>query len=175
MVATGGRQRWLEVVFHNSLLFVVDCCIEQITSGILVLKTIEIIFKNYEISWNLKRFWLTGNMKSELPDMHTAWKVSKYGVISGPHFSVFSPNAGKYEPEITPYLNTFHAVAGRISSFGVAHEETYIQNFYTELTWNGGKMFVKHILRISFSMRLWKICLGTYASNSYAFKSEAFI
>ena len=30
-------------------------------------------------------------------------------------------------------------------------------------------MLVKHILRISFSMRLWKICLGTYASNSYAF------
>ena len=30
-------------------------------------------------------------------------------------------------------------------------------------------MLVKHILGISFSMRLWKICLGTYASNSYAF------
>ena len=36
------------------------------------------------------------------------WKVSKYGVFSGPYFpafwlnteiSVFSPNAGKYEPE----------------------------------------------------------------------------
>ena len=50
----------------------------------------------------------------------TAWKVSKYGVISGPYFpgfglnterySVFSPNAGKYGPEITPYLDTFHAV-----------------------------------------------------------------
>ena len=49
----------------------------------------------------------------------TAWKVAKYGVISGPYFpafglnterSVFSPNAGKYEPEITPYLDTFHAV-----------------------------------------------------------------
>ena len=24
--------------------------------------------------------------------------------------SVFSPNAGKYEPEKTPYLDTFHAV-----------------------------------------------------------------
>ena len=33
----------------------------------------------------------------------TAWKFSKYGVISG-------PNTGKYEPEITPYLDTFHAV-----------------------------------------------------------------
>ena len=27
-----------------------------------------------------------------------------------PYFSVFSPNTGKYGPEITPYLDTFHAV-----------------------------------------------------------------
>ena len=33
----------------------------------------------------------------------TAWKVSKCGVISGPYFPVFGP-------EITPYLDTFHAV-----------------------------------------------------------------
>ena len=26
------------------------------------------------------------------------------------YISVFSPNAGKYGPENTPYLNTFHAV-----------------------------------------------------------------
>ena len=25
-------------------------------------------------------------------------------------FSAFSPNTGKYGPEITPYLDTFHAV-----------------------------------------------------------------
>ena len=50
--------------------------------------------------------------------------MSKYGVISGPYFpafglnteryqkylSVFSPNAGKCGPEITPYLDTFYAV-----------------------------------------------------------------
>ena len=48
----------------------------------------------------------------------TAWKVPKYGVISGPYFSVFglnaeiyfSTNTGKCGPEITPYLDTFHAV-----------------------------------------------------------------
>ena len=39
--------------------------------------------------------------------MSTAWKVPKYGAISG---QVFSPNTGKYRPEITPYLDTFHAV-----------------------------------------------------------------
>ena len=49
--------------------------------------------------------------------------MSKYGVISGPYFpvfgpylsfqylSVFSPNTGKYGPEITPYLDSFHAMS----------------------------------------------------------------
>ena len=40
----------------------------------------------------------------------TAWKVSKYRVISGSYFPVFTPSTGKYEPEITPYFNTFHVV-----------------------------------------------------------------
>ena len=50
----------------------------------------------------------------------TAWKVSKYGVISGPYFpafrlnmeiySVFSPNTGKCGPESNSYLDTFQAV-----------------------------------------------------------------
>ena len=34
----------------------------------------------------------------------------KYGVFSGPYLSVFSQNAGKYGPEKTPYLDTFHAL-----------------------------------------------------------------
>ena len=36
--------------------------------------------------------------------------MSKYGVISRPHFLIFSPDTGKYGQEITPYLDTFHAV-----------------------------------------------------------------
>ena len=40
----------------------------------------------------------------------TAWKVSKYGAMSGPYFPVCGLNTGKYGPEITPYLVTFHAV-----------------------------------------------------------------
>ena len=36
--------------------------------------------------------------------------MSKYGVISDPYFPVFGLATGKYEPEITPYLDTFHAV-----------------------------------------------------------------
>ena len=36
--------------------------------------------------------------------------MSKYGVIFGPYFPVFGLNTEKYRPEITPYLDTFHAV-----------------------------------------------------------------
>ena len=36
--------------------------------------------------------------------------MSKYGVFSGPYFSVFGLNAEKYGQEKTPYLDTFHAV-----------------------------------------------------------------
>ena len=32
------------------------------------------------------------------------------------YLSVFTPNAGKYEPGITPYLDTLHAVVGPILS-----------------------------------------------------------
>ena len=56
------------------------------------------------------------------------WKMSKYGVFSGryfpysdwirrftdfsgPYFPAFSPNTGKYGPEKTLYLNTFHTVS----------------------------------------------------------------
>ena len=42
--------------------------------------------------------------------MITTWKELKYGVIFGPYFPVFGLDAGKYGPEKTPYLNTFHAV-----------------------------------------------------------------
>ena len=36
------------------------------------------------------------------------------------YLSVFSPNAGKHGPEITPYLDTFHAVLGPLKKVKVA-------------------------------------------------------
>ena len=40
--------------------------------------------------------------------------MSKYGVFSGPYFPLFSPNTGKYGPEKTPYLDTFHTVLATV-------------------------------------------------------------
>ena len=58
-------------------------------------RTAMIFFQKMKIKW-FKKY------------LSTAWKVSKYGVISGPYF--FNPNTGKHGSEITPYFDTFHAV-----------------------------------------------------------------
>ena len=50
------------------------------------------------------------NLKAQVVLNITAWKMSKYGVISVLYFPVFSPNTGKYGPEITPCLDIIHAV-----------------------------------------------------------------
>ena len=54
-------------------------------------------------------FWFLANL-NYYAKPSTAWKVPKYGVVSGAYFPVFGLKTGKYRPEITPYLNTFHAV-----------------------------------------------------------------
>ena len=48
----------------------------------------------------LTREWSGLTLISEFSEFSaTAWKVSKYGVFSGPYFPVFSPNVEKYGPE----------------------------------------------------------------------------
>ena len=54
-------------------------------------------------------------LKSKMFQVHViasihCMKVSKYGVISGAYFPVFSKNTEKYGPEITAYMDTFHVV-----------------------------------------------------------------
>ena len=39
----------------------------------------------------------------------------KYGVFSGLYFPVFNPNTGKYGPEKTPHLDTFHTLLLRFA------------------------------------------------------------
>ena len=43
-------------------------------------------------------------------ESNTVGIVSKYRVFSGPYFPLFGLNTGKYGPEKTPHLDTFHAV-----------------------------------------------------------------
>ena len=45
--------------------------------------------------------------------------MSKYGVFSSPYFLVFSANTGKYGPEKTPYLDTFHTVNLELKNFSL--------------------------------------------------------
>ena len=55
-------------------------------------------------SCSMEMFWKMLSIKIlHVTLYYIAWKVSKYGVIS-------EPNTGKYRPEITSCLDTFHAV-----------------------------------------------------------------
>ena len=57
------------------------------------------IFRTHILSSALKFWWELSFTPLTLPE----WKVSKYQVIP-------RPNTGKYRPEISLYLDTFHAV-----------------------------------------------------------------
>ena len=47
---------------------------------------------------------------------YTAWKVSKYEVISVPYFPVLGLNKGKCGPEITLHWGTFHTVTVNVAA-----------------------------------------------------------
>ena len=64
--------------------------------------------------------------------------MSKYGVISGPYFPVFGLNTASYGPEISPCLDTFHAV--EVVEFFVTSSEI-IQRFL----WVTSNVFDKYI------------------------------
>ena len=70
-------------------------------------------------STNGKRLTTRSKKKSLTCPLITGWKVSKYGVLPGPYIPAFSPNAEKYGPEKTPYLDTFHAVNELVQMFNV--------------------------------------------------------
>ena len=59
-------------------------------------------------------------------------KVTKYGVLSGPHSPVFGPNTGKYGPEKTPYLETLFTQCepGTLLANGTSR---FYQSFLDEL------------------------------------------
>ena len=54
-------------------------------------------------SYKFLKIFRNSYSAQNLGTANTEWKVSKYGVISG-------PSTGKYGPETTLYLDTFHAV-----------------------------------------------------------------
>ena len=77
------------------------------------------------------------NCQSYSDYTHTARKVSKYGVFPGPHFLAFGLNIGKYGPEKTPYLDTFHALSKRkIKHHVTPQSKKYFQKILQSLPEN---------------------------------------
>ena len=68
-------------------------------------------------------------MLTKVKQLFTTWKVSIYGVFSG-------SNTGKYGPEKTTYLDTFHAVVYIWYVFSSEFREMFPRSFLAEhLQW----------------------------------------
>ena len=78
-----------EMYLEPSRASVIELC-----SGSIFAKMFECVPKTSLLRWGIY---------SEDYSNHS-WKVSKYGVLSGPYFPVFGLNTGNYGPEKTPYL-----------------------------------------------------------------------
>ena len=65
-----------------------------------------------------------GNMKNKIL-LIIAWRVTKYGVFSG-------SNVGKYGPEKTAYLDTFHAVY-LFKTMSIKYWQFYLENQICEV------------------------------------------
>ena len=81
-----------------------------------------ILLLKYHVNMIKNKVWIIENNRKNSPfssveickisDLNalcttTAWKVSKYGVFSGPYFPGFWLNTGKYGPEKTLYFGHF--------------------------------------------------------------------
>ena len=103
----------------------------------------------------IKDFWPSRELHLNIS---TGWKVSKYGVISGPYSPVFSPNTGKYGPEITPYwsrsvrqMDTFSS-SYRIFSWGNSKISSF-QCFRKSVFW-WNYIPSEHLQEIQFSVKM---------------------
>ena len=92
-------------------------------------------------------------MLISLFELFTVWKVSKYGVFSGPYFPVFRVNAEIYGPEKTPYLDTFHEV---FNNFFVGWVRTSVRTFRS----------FKNMCSF-FSIQIWAILIVLYISPRF--------
>ena len=124
-------------IFKSALVFL---WFQGGRSKLIRLNPLNITSEIWSRSLNLKvKYYLelnvnhrfSGNNSVRKVVQFTAWTLSKYGVFSGPYFpafglnterlSLFSPNAGKWGPGKTPYLDTFHAVVVRKPSVDAKH------------------------------------------------------
>ena len=73
--------------------------------------------------------------------------MSKYGVFSVSYFPVFGLNTGKYGPEQTPYLDTFHAVITPCHYWATKRQAALFNNYFTII---GFKKFKSFFSRTAF-------------------------
>ena len=101
----------------------------------------------------------------------TAWKLSKYGVFCGPYSSVFSPNTGRYGPEIT-YLDTFHAVNVFWKPFSAYFCP---KNSIERFSWVSGALLVLYLNLFYFLCKMESIWITHLVHTQIFLKNQHFL
>ena len=106
--------------------------------------------KKWKFSWYSKVCWYYTSFKEDDTTCKSNQCVKSVQIRSY-FWSLFSPNRWEYGPEITPYLNTFHAVNYRLisilSNFSKLIEKwiyTQINSFIKPKTWKYLPSFCKN-------------------------------
>ena len=117
--------------------------------------------------WPLSILWCSSVEVFKTFATYTAWKVSKYGIISGPCFSVFGLNTEKCGPEITPYLDPFHGVGNYCTKYCLLLMiplETWNLLFLTKVIFHGTHHLTLH-KKWRFPLRISSVNLTKSAGN----------
>ena len=85
-----------------------------------------------------------------------------------PYLSVFSPNAGKYRPEKTPYLDTFHAVMFKWIG---PQQRTTIRycKYNAKLLFRCEYFYLCKTRRVTSYILLWKFTLFSWSLKKHFF------
>ena len=94
-----------------------------------------------------KCLWIKTSKMARKWITNTVWKVSKYGVFSGPFFPVFSTNKGKYGPEKLRIWTLFTHCKGRkfLNIFSNLKKDYYVVSrpllFFIIISINAVRLF----------------------------------
>ena len=86
--------------------------------------------------WSIIYTWLSSVLNTtlihyKLYKSSTAWKVSKYGVISGPYFHAFRLNTERYEVSHRIQSGSVKIRTRNYSVFGhFSHSDVFVENVY---------------------------------------------
>ena len=96
----------------------------------------QFLLEVLKVFWNEHSFYLPFHVHLLFFDLSSSLQVKLFFFAAvqlwncTSYLSVFTPNAGKYGPVITPYLDTFHTVDGILQFYIYVHVHIHVKTTF---------------------------------------------